>query len=422
MRHPLLSIAFVAGFPLGLAGAQISSSTVPTKATTPAKVVPPSVPGGGAATRSLVTTFVGGSDDCSNASTANAISGNGTFAVDTTAATTGSPVGSCGFMGNDVWFYYTATLTGTATISTCGQTTLDTVIAIWADGAPAGSCPTSQITCLDDACNFQTALNFNVVAGTSYFLELGSYNASQGYNANFTINVSGPITNDSCANPINLVGDGPHAFSTIGATTGVEGQTEPLCLFFGFTDIYNDAWWTWTASTTGLYELTLCNGTSHPDTRVAVYQGTGCPAPGTAIACNDDVCGFVSALCFSATAGQAYTIQIGAFGSGQVGTGNILFTPQTGGAQPCGAQDDGSSENSVGLTAGGAIMWMVGFGSGAASSTISEVSTCYGTPNFPGWTPTGPVTIAVCTEPIEGLGARRCGRYVVPIGMHSNVL
>jgi hypothetical protein len=64
--------------------------------------------------------LVGGSDDCSTAQAQNSISGTGTFSVDTTIATTGAPVGSCGLMGRDVWFYYTATSTGTAVVETCG--------------------------------------------------------------------------------------------------------------------------------------------------------------------------------------------------------------------------------------------------------------------------------------------------------------
>jgi len=32
---------------------------------------------------------------------------------------------------------------------------------------------------------------------------------------------------------------------------------------------------------------------------------------------------FISSVCFSATAGQVYTIQIGAFGNGQTGSGNM---------------------------------------------------------------------------------------------------
>ncbi len=397
MRLAPLTLAFVAGAPLGLAAAQVTSSTAPAKPAAP-KVIPSP---GGPATPQLVSFAVGGNDSCSSASTTDAIAGYGTFAVNTTAATSGVPLGSCGAIGRDVWFYWTAPATEQATISTCGQTAADTVIAVWADGSPAGTCPTTQIFCLDDFCGLQTQFAFAATAGTSYFLEFGSFANGAGYNATFTLSPPPPpLTNDSCATAINLVGDGPHPFNTVGATTGAEGQFEPLCLAFGFTDVFNDVWYSWTASVTGLYEATLCNGTTHPDTRLAVYQGAGCPASGTAIACNDDVCGFVSAVCFSALAGQVYTVQIGAFGSGQFGAGNLLFTPQAPVPAPCTPQDDGSSENTIGLTAGGALAWMVGFGQGQPTTTLLSIETCFGSPAFPGgYVPQGPVTLAVWDDP-----------------------
>jgi hypothetical protein len=48
------------------------------------------------------------------------------------------------------------------------------------------------------------------------------------------------------------------------------------------------------------------------DTRIAAYQGTGCPTT-PAIACNDDSCGLNSSISFSATCGQPYIVQIGNF-------------------------------------------------------------------------------------------------------------
>jgi len=398
MRLALLTAALLAGAPLSSAAAQITASHSRAKPAASKTIQAP----GGPATPQLVTFAVGGNDSCSSASSTDAISGYGTFAVNNTGATAGSPVGTCGLMGRDVWFYWTAPVTEMVTVSTCGLVVgADPVSAIWADGSPAGTCPTTEIVCLDDSCGVQQAVQFAATAGTSYFIELGSYNGGAGYNASFSIaGPPPPVPNDSCTLPINLVGDGPHPFNTVGATTGAEGQTEALCLFFGGTDIFNDVWYTWTATTTGLYELTLCNGTTHPDTRLAVYSGAGCPAAGSAIACNDDSCGLISALCFSATAGQTYLVQIGAFGPGQTGTGNLLFTPLVPNPSPCAPQDDGSSENSVGLTAGGALAWMVGYGQGFPTTVISAIDTCFGTPLFPGgYVPTGPVTIGVWDDP-----------------------
>ncbi len=543
MRRSLITAALLAGLPLGLAGAQVTTSQpVPTKVQD--KAVPPVIQKsaqlpGGPTTPTLVSFGVGGNNNCASASTTDAISGFGTFGVNTTGATSGTPLGSCGAIGNDVWFYWTATVTGTTFISTCGQTSADSVIAVWADGSPAGTCPTTQILCLDDFCGLQTEVNFAATAGTSYFLEFGSYASGAPYNATFTISppptppsndgcatpnvlsgpgpypytslgattgaqgqteaaclaygftdvyndvwytwtatftgtarvsncgqsshdsriavyagagcpsgaalgcnddvcgfqsqtdalvVSGqpytiqigsfgsaatgngtfsiaqfvPSTNDDCALPTNLVGNGPHAFDTSTASTGSQGQSEGLCLAFGSMAIYNDVWFTWTASTTGTVEASLCGGTFY-DSKISIYQGSGCPAPGSSIGCDDDGCGTIGAAsvtCFSATSGQTYMIQIGAYGSGQFGTGQLQFTPQGPPGAACAPLDDGSSENSVGLTVGGAVCWMVGFGQGAGSTTITAIETCFGTPAFlGGYIPQGPVTVGVWDDP-----------------------
>jgi hypothetical protein len=387
MRLPLLTAALVAGAPLGLAFAQVAAVNSPVK----------DIPIKGQPTLEPVVFSLNGSDDCSMASTNDAISGNGTFAVNTTTATSGVPLASCGAIGNDVWFYWTSTLTGSASVSTCTTVASDSVIAVWADGMPAGSCPTTQITCLDDSCGLQTMVSFAAVAGTSYFINLGGFGGAQ-YSGTFSVNVVVPTGNDSCSLATAVVGNGPHAFDTTGATTGAEGQAEPLCLAFGSTAIFNDQWYTWMATATTTYEISLCAGTAF-DSRVAVYNGSGCPT-GAAIACNDDSCGLVSAACFSATAGSTYTIQIGAFGAGVTGPGSFQFTPVAPPSSPCAPVDDGTTENAIGWTAGGTFGWMAGYGVIGQSVTVSSVDTTYGTPLFPGgYIPSGPVTVAVYEDP-----------------------
>jgi hypothetical protein len=98
----------------------------------------------------------GGSDDCLNAATQDAISGLGNFSVDMTLATTGAtPNPGCGVMTKDVWFEWTSTVTGTVDIDFCGHTTSDVVLAVWAGaGCPVGS----PIVCNDDSsCGLQSS-------------------------------------------------------------------------------------------------------------------------------------------------------------------------------------------------------------------------------------------------------------------------
>jgi len=196
MRSSIYLASLVGATLAASASAQISAANVIVKVpvktvTTGSAVTPIQLPS---------STLVGGSDDCT---TADAISGPGTYAVNTTAATTGSPVGSCGLMGSDVWFRYTAVATSVCNVSTCGGS-MDSVIAIWA-GAPAGTCPSTQIACLDDACGLQTSLSFAATAGTAYYFELGGFNA-QTYSGTFTVAENIPSGNDACAAPTVLVG------------------------------------------------------------------------------------------------------------------------------------------------------------------------------------------------------------------------
>jgi len=60
--------------------------------------------------------LIGGSNDCANAAASDAISGVGTFAVNTVGATTGVAPQPVGFstIKNDVWIYWTALTSGLA--------------------------------------------------------------------------------------------------------------------------------------------------------------------------------------------------------------------------------------------------------------------------------------------------------------------
>lgn len=141
---------------------------------------------------------------------------------------------------------------------------------------------------------------------------------------------------DDCATPEVITGPGPFAFDNSAATTGAEGQNEPLCNFYTIRGITNDVWFRWTSPASGTATLSLCAGTSGLDTKVAVYNGSGCPA-GPAIACNDDACAFVTRVVFCATGGQMYTVQLGNYPSATGGTGSftIQMTPPGVGNDDC---------------------------------------------------------------------------------------
>ena len=139
-----------------------------------------------------ISQVVGGSDDCASAA---AISGQGLFAFDNSSATTGSEgqsEASCYIFGNsavanDVWFAWTADANGVAQITTCNRTPVDTQLAAY----PGSSCPSSDssIDCNDDACGFQSTLNFGVTSGSTYLLQIGTWYGASGGTGNLDISI-----------------------------------------------------------------------------------------------------------------------------------------------------------------------------------------------------------------------------------------
>lgn len=335
----------------------------------------------------------GGSDDPASAVSANAITGSGTFAVDSTLATTGTPVASCGGMGTDVWFYWTAAASGISTINLCGSAD-DTVLAVWSS---VGGAPLAQLLCNDDACNFASSVSINAVAGQSYFVEVGSYGGGAGYLA--TLNITAPTpppVNDECGGAIALTGAGPFPFDNTNATTGVVGQSEAACLFFGLTAIGNDLWYTWTATRTGEVRLSLCEGITlgNNDTKAAVYAGAGCPA-GAAIACNDDASctasGLRSTVLFQAVCGQSYTFQLGRYNGASASYGTFSVTENgaacgtgtaycfgSNAACPCGNGGGATGGCANSVNPGGASLTATGTASVGADTVVLAAS---GMPN-----------------------------------------
>ncbi|HIG10082.1 MAG: hypothetical protein ABGY71_11845 [bacterium] len=269
-----------------------------------------------------------GTDGCT---TPDTIAGEGSFAVDSSAATTGSEGQldpGCLWFGsttveNDVWFDWTASLDGVATVSTCGSV-LDTKIAAW----PGAGCPAAgnALACNDDACGLQSSISFSVVSGTVYALQVGSFPGAPGGLAQMDISIVATPVHDDCNSPMLLNGSGSFAFNNSGATAGAQGQAEALCLSFGSTSIDRDLWYRWIATVTGTAVIRTCG--SSVDTKLAAYPNVLCPQDGAAITCNDDGCGLQSTLLLPATSGTAYMLQVGSFPGAAGGTGLLQIDVQ----------------------------------------------------------------------------------------------
>lgn len=122
-------------------------------------------------------------DDCVNA----LVIGNGSFNFITNGATTDGPdePGICTYFGNtnvgqDIWYCYTASCTGTVSLNVC-TSNYDTKVAVY-NSDPDCACPAgaSAIACNDDACAPGSFLSFPSIAGNRYLIRLGGYAASTG--------------------------------------------------------------------------------------------------------------------------------------------------------------------------------------------------------------------------------------------------
>lgn len=374
-----------------------------------------------------------------NCATPVIISGNGTFNFNNSQAAAGSQGqnnAACNFytltaIDNDVWFRWTAPSSGVATVSLCGLTSIDSKVAAYSGaGCPVGA----PLACNDDQCGYQSRISFPCTAAGVYTIQLGTYPGEPGTVATFTIQVTQPATNDDCTSATVISGPGTFAFDNSLATTGVQGQSSLLCDYFGATGIKNDVWFRWTSTSTGQASVSLCNQAFGLDSKVAVYSGTTCPS-GQAIACNDDACGLESKVCWNATSGASYIIQIGTYPNstgapGTTGTFNVAVSAPPGGCR----YDDGVSDNSVGLNGGGAVLWLQRFGTTGNNTRITSVSTAWGSAAFPGnappngtaarigvWDdpnddgdPTDAVLISQVTSTVQNVDTDTLVRYALP--------
>lgn len=113
------------------------------------------------------------------------ITGTGTFSFDNTAASTDGPahpacaevIGNEEQIQNDVWYCWTATCTDNVYVRTCGQTTVDTKLAVY-DGCACPPAEADLLDCSDDRCGLQSTGVFHAVAGRSYLIRLGNYPGS----------------------------------------------------------------------------------------------------------------------------------------------------------------------------------------------------------------------------------------------------
>jgi len=240
-------------------------------------------------------------------------------AFDTTNATFDGPGH---FMNSkNIWYCYTATCTGTATVSLAGSS-FDTKLAIY-DGCECNPPANQMIKANDDFYGQQSAACFPVTQGHQYLIEVGGFNMSLFGPGLITITCDGQAvapSNDNCSNA-----------KTVGNVTNLPFDT--TCATVDGPGICTDGpnlWYRYTATNTGPVTVSLLG--SQYDTKLGIYKGSAC-YPSQEVECNDDFSGHLeSQITFQATSGQVYLIEIGGYNADAVGEG--VLTISSGGPIP----------------------------------------------------------------------------------------
>jgi|GEM_PF-3464009 len=116
-----------------------------------------------------VTTYPG--DACETAT----VVGEGVFPFDTAGAIDdGLGCGQQNRPIDEIWYAYTSTVTGDVDIYTASIGNGDSYIGVYDDCAR-----TNTVACNDDCTNLTSGLRISVIAGTTYFIELGNFNSGR---------------------------------------------------------------------------------------------------------------------------------------------------------------------------------------------------------------------------------------------------
>ncbi len=218
-----------------------------------------------------------------------------------------------GGAGNDIFYSYTAGVTGQTSLSFCGSS-YDTVVQV------LDACGGAVIACNDDSCGLQSETSFLTTVGTTYIIQVDGFGALGSGSGAFTI-TEVPATvpgNDNCATAsVAVAGSNPFA-NTFATNDGLVAS----CAFGGGPDS-NDVWFSYTPTTSGFVQFDTLGSTALDDTTLAIFDECG----GTEIACNDDAgTGLLSRIVLNVTAGEDYFVRVASFDGAATGAGDLAIT------------------------------------------------------------------------------------------------
>ena len=214
-------------------------------------------------------------DECSGA--IPVIAGvNGPFS--NVGATTSAPGAACSTINSDLWFVFTASVTGQMTVfsDTAGAGSItDTVMEVW------DSCGGTLLACDDDGgTGLYSQIVLPITQGTSYFIRCGDFGTAVNQGLfNLTVSESAVgIQNEECVSAVALALGANGPSSNTGATLSLPSWP---CGF----GINGDVWYSYTTTVCG--DLVIDTLGSSFDTVLEVFTG-GCGAL-VSVGCNDDI-------------------------------------------------------------------------------------------------------------------------------------
>ncbi|MGB5105619.1 MAG: GEVED domain-containing protein [Candidatus Zixiibacteriota bacterium] len=211
-------------------------------------------------------TFAGAAPPPSNDNCANAIAVGDVLNLpfNNTAATHDGS-GTCSTTGKNLWYCFTAPITGNARVSLCGSS-FDTKLAVY-EGCACGPLG-AQLACEDDNCSLQSEAVVSVVAGNQYLVEATGYSATSYGSGFLTIETTVAPPNDDCEDVTPVVLTSGVPVTITGDNTGAS----PDCASFPG----NNAWEAFTITECANVTLDYC-GTTPAFANAWLNLAVGCP-------------------------------------------------------------------------------------------------------------------------------------------------
>jgi hypothetical protein len=251
-------------------------------------------------------------DTCSTAVAITAAASPVAFDTSAAGINNNAPTQCGGGGGNDIFYSYTAGVTGQTSLSFCGSS-YDTVVQV------LDACSGAVLACNDDSCGLQSEVAFLTTAATSYIIQVDGFGVGSGAGS-FTITEVPAVvpSNDSCATATVAIAGSNPLNNTFATSDGLVAS----CAFGGGPD-QNDVWFSYTPATSGFVQFDTLASTALDDTTLAIFDECG----GTEIACNDDAgTGLLSRVVFEVTAGEDYFVRVASFDGSTTGAGDLSIT------------------------------------------------------------------------------------------------